>query len=51
MPDIIIKNGYILNDTKQKDIVIENGIISEIVDKSLKSADTVIDAKGCRILP
>ncbi|AKB74031.1 S-adenosylhomocysteine deaminase [Methanosarcina lacustris Z-7289] len=57
MADIIIKNAYVLTmdpdagDLKNGTVVIEDGKITEIGDKTKESADTVIDAKGSVVMP
>ena len=49
---MIIKNSLILVNGKlvNKDILIENGIISKIED-SIEISDEVFDAKGCFVMP
>ncbi|AKB27674.1 S-adenosylhomocysteine deaminase [Methanosarcina siciliae T4/M] len=57
MADIIIKNAYVLTmdpdsgDLKNGTVVIEDGKITEIGEKTKESADTVIDAKGSVVMP
>jgi 5-methylthioadenosine/S-adenosylhomocysteine deaminase len=57
MADIIIKNAYILTmdpdagDLKNGTVVIEDGKITEIGEKTKESAETVIDAKGSVVMP
>ena len=57
MADIIIKNAYVLTmdpdvgDLKNGTVVIENGRITEIGEKTNESADTVIDAKHSVVMP
>ena len=52
---ILIKNGRVIDpDTKLDsvcDILVENGIISERKENLNVSADTVIDAAGCFVMP
>ncbi len=50
----IIKNGTIVNSSQRTkaDLIIENGIISEIVENArIEASDQVIDAKGQYIMP
>ncbi|MHC1755142.1 MAG: amidohydrolase family protein [Methanosarcina sp.] len=57
MADIIIKNAYVLTmdpdagDIKNGTVVIEDGKITEIGEKTKESAETVIDAKGSVVMP
>ncbi|AKB19699.1 MULTISPECIES: amidohydrolase family protein [unclassified Methanosarcina] len=57
MADIIIKNAYVLTmdpdvgDLKNGTVVIEDGKITEIGEKTKENADTVIDAKGSVVMP
>jgi 5-methylthioadenosine/S-adenosylhomocysteine deaminase len=57
MADIIIKNAYILTmdpdarDMKNGTVVIEDGRITEIGEKTKERAETVIDAKGSVVMP
>ncbi len=57
MADIIIKNAYVLTmdpdagDLKNGTVVIEDGKITEIGEKTRESADTVIDANGSVVMP
>ncbi|WP_410509161.1 amidohydrolase family protein [Methanosarcina hadiensis] len=57
MADIIIKNAYVLTmdpdagDLKNGTVVIEDGKITEIGEKTKESAETVIDAKGSVVMP
>ncbi|AGF97650.1 amidohydrolase family protein [Methanosarcina mazei] len=57
MADIIIKNAYVLTmdpdagDIKKGTVVIEDGKITEMGEKTKESADTVIDAKGSVVMP
>lgn len=57
MADIIIKNAYVLTmdpcagELKNGTVVIEDGKITEIGEKTKESADTVIDAKGSVVMP
>lgn len=57
MADIIIKNAYVLTmdpeagDLKCGTVVIEDGKITEIGEKTRENADTVIDAKGSVLMP
>ncbi|AKB77530.1 S-adenosylhomocysteine deaminase [Methanosarcina horonobensis HB-1 = JCM 15518] len=57
MADVIIKNAYVLTmnpdagDLKNGTIVIEDGKITEIGEKTKESAETVIDAKGSVVMP
>ncbi len=57
MADIIIKNAYILTmdpdvgDLKNGIVVIEDGKITEIGEKTDESADTIIDAKRSVVMP
>ncbi|MDD3042370.1 MAG: amidohydrolase family protein [Methanosarcinaceae archaeon] len=57
MADIIIKNAYVLTmdpeagDLKNGTVVIEDGKITEIGEKTAETAETVIDAKGSVVMP
>ena len=57
MADIIIKNAYILTmdpdtgDLKNGTVVIEDGRITEIGEKTKESAETIIDAKHSVVMP
>ncbi len=57
MADIIIKNAYVLTmdpdlgDLKNGVVVIEDGRIMEIGEKTNESAETVIDAKQSVVMP
>lgn len=57
MADVIIKNAYVLTmdpdagDLKNGTVVIEDGKITEIGEKTKESAETVIDAKGSVVMP
>lgn len=57
MADIIIKNAYVLTmdpdlgDLKNGVVVIEDGRITEIGEKTNESAETVIDAKHSVVMP
>lgn len=57
MADIIIKNAYVLTmdpdagDIKNGTVVIEDGKITEIGEKTKESAETVIDARGSVVMP
>lgn len=57
MADIIIKNAYVLTmdpgvgDLKNGTVVIEDGKITEIGEKTKEHAETVIDAKGSVVMP
>lgn len=57
MADIIIKNAYVLTmdpgagDLKNGTVVIEDGKITEIGEKTKERAETVIDAKGSVVMP
>ncbi|MDY9927710.1 amidohydrolase family protein [Methanosarcina sp.] len=57
MADIIIKNAYVLTmdpdagDLKNGTVVIEDGKITEIGEKTKESAETVIDARGSVVMP
>ncbi|MBN1134919.1 MAG: amidohydrolase family protein [Methanosarcinaceae archaeon] len=56
MADIIIKNGYVLKmdqagDIKRGVVVIEDGVITQIADRTHESADTIIDAQGSVVMP
>jgi len=57
MADIIIKNAYVLTmdpdagDLKNGTVVIEDGKITEIGEKTKENADTVIDSKGSVVMP
>jgi len=57
MADIIIKNAYVLTmdpdagDRKNGTVVIEDGKITEIGEKTKERAETVIDAKGSVVMP
>ncbi|MGB9939092.1 amidohydrolase family protein [Methanosarcina sp.] len=57
MADIIIKNAYVLTmnpevgDLKNGIVVIEDGKITEIGEKTDESADTIIDAKRSVVMP
>lgn len=57
MADIIIKNAYVLTmdpemgDLKNGTVVIEDGKITEIAEKTKESAETVIDAKNSVVMP
>jgi len=57
MADIIIKNAYVLTmdpglgDLKNGVVVIEDGKITEIGEKTNESAETVIDAKHSVVMP
>ncbi|MDD3246552.1 MAG: amidohydrolase family protein [Methanosarcina sp.] len=57
MADIIIKNAYVLTmdpdagDLKNGTVVIEDGKITEIGEKTNESADIVIDANGSVVMP
>ncbi len=57
MADIIIRNAYLLTmdpelgDIENGVLVIENGMITEIARSTESSADTVIDAGGCVVMP
>ena len=53
---ILVKGGRIVNEgrTFEGDVVIENEVIAEITDKNRHteaSADEVVDASGCFVLP
>lgn len=53
---ILVKGGRIVNEgrTFEGDVVIENEVIAEITDKTRHteaSADEVVDASGCFVLP
>lgn len=52
---ILIKNGRVLNPAenidKVMDIYIEDGIITEKSEDITKTADKIIDADGCMIMP
>ena len=57
MADIIVKNAYVMTidpdagDLKNGTVVIEDGKITEIGEKTSESADTVIDAKHSVVMP
>ena len=57
MADIIIKNAYVLTmdldlgDLKNGTIVIEDGRITEVGEKTNERAETVIDAKNSVVMP
>lgn len=57
MADIIIKNAYVLTmdpdagDLKNGTVVIEDGKITEIREKTKEHSETVIDAKGSVVMP
>lgn len=57
MADIIVKNAYVMTmdpdvgDLKNGTVVIEDGKITEIGEKTSESADTVIDAKHSAVMP
>ena len=57
MADVIIKNAYVLTmdpdfgDLKNGTIVIEDGRITEVGEKTNERADTVIDAKNSVVMP
>ena len=57
MADIIIKNAYVLTmdpdlgDLKKGTIVIEDGRITEVGEKTNERAETVIDAKNSVVMP
>lgn len=52
---ILIKNGRVLNPSenldKIMDIYIQDGVIKEKGENIEKAADSVIDAKGCYVMP
>lgn len=52
---ILIKNGRVLNPSENidqiMDIYVEDGVIKEKAEKIEKSADKVIDAKACYVMP
>lgn len=52
---ILIKNGRLINPSKNldkvMDIFVEDGIIKEKAESIEKQADTVIDAAGCYVMP
>ncbi|HEY1406596.1 MAG TPA: amidohydrolase family protein, partial [Spirochaetota bacterium] len=52
---VLIINGRLINPSTRfdgkKDILIEDGIISQIADRIESSADTLIDARGQLVLP
>lgn len=52
---ILIKNGRVLNPSENidqmMDVYVEDGIIKEKAETIKKSADQVIDAKGCYVMP
>lgn len=52
---ILIKNGRVLNPSekldKVMDIYIQDGIITEKAEKIDKTAEQVIDAEGCYVMP
>jgi 5-methylthioadenosine/S-adenosylhomocysteine deaminase len=57
MADIIIKNAYVLTmdpekgDLKNGTVVIEDGKITEITEKTKENAETVIDARHSVVMP
>lgn len=58
MADIIIKNGHILTMEPGKEhefrsgvVVIEDGIITEVGEKTHETAETVVDAHGGIVMP
>lgn len=57
MADIIIKNAYVLTmdpdlgDIENGVVVIENGLIKEVGRSTGSTADKVIDAGGCVVMP
>jgi len=57
MADIIIKNAYVLTmdpemgDLKNGAVVIEDGKITEIAEKTKENAETVIDARHSVVMP
>ena len=52
---ILIKNGRLINPSenldKVMDIFVEDGIIKEKAETIDRQADSVIDAKGCYVMP
>lgn len=52
---ILIKNGQVINPATQMDevadVLVENGVVSEIAKGIKAKADRVIDAKGCYVMP
>lgn len=52
---ILIKNGRVLNPSekldKVMDVYIQDGVIQEKAENIEKTADQVIDAKGCYVMP
>ncbi len=54
MTSILIKNGELINEGKRRiaDIYIEQGRIAEISERGItRSADKIIDAEGCIVVP
>jgi 5-methylthioadenosine/S-adenosylhomocysteine deaminase len=58
MADIIIKNGHILTMEPGKEhelrkgvVVIDDGIITEVGEKTQETADIVVDAQGGIVMP
>jgi 5-methylthioadenosine/S-adenosylhomocysteine deaminase len=58
MADIIIKNGHILTMEPGKErefkngvVAIENGVITEVGEKTNETAETIIDAHGGIVMP
>ena len=52
---LLIKNGRILDPSSQfdekSDLLVENGMITKISAKIKEKAETVIDARGCYVMP
>lgn len=52
---ILIKNGQVINPATQMDavadVLVENGVVTEIAKGIKAKADRVIDAKGCFVMP
>ena len=52
---ILIKNGRVINPSENldnvMDIYVEDGVIKEKAETIDRQADSVIDAKGCYVMP
>ena len=52
---MLIKNGRVIDPASNtddiRDILVEDGVIAEVAKDIDKAADTVIDAKGCMVMP
>lgn len=53
MAKTLIKNGYVVspNTTTKMNVVIENGVITELTAYDVEGADQVIDAQGKYLIP